>query len=637
MRRDARLTAPVFAIVLAVAGLSVFAQSVEQPPVGLEPSGDVASALLDGPEASLGESLARRIESRWMRREAMLDAGDRTNASFIAREVLELARVERVRRLPLLAGAAYAEGLEEEAAGNATNAIEAFRLARELDPHLAEASWAEARIRWRGGGETKEVLALVAEALRQRWLPSWALLADTVATLQFMLVASIVAGIALIVTLACRHGKRVAASVGSLVSPRWHAAWQVAAGLAFLLGPLALGVLGIWVVLYWAVVLAPALSVAERRFVVAWLILLAFVVPATRGLALLQEAPQREDVAIATLAAERTLSPSLITDLARLATERPREAMWRVLLAEMCAEHHPERAVLLLRDAARLEPRDPRIHIALGNVFFRLGKHETAGVHYRDALDVSPGNVPALINLAKVRLAAFDFKMAESLADQARTSDASAFARIQASLAEGEVANPEVTRDEVVRHVLRSIVVPDVVGQLSWTNSLAVAALATLLGLALARLRVPQLSRETCEMCGTVFDAGMSALPEATCTACFQVLSRKQDLAPAARGEQLKRIERRLGWTTRLRALVQLVWPGLAVIHEGRTTLGMIQVWAWSLLVAAAFFADFPLPGRIIGQSWAPGLAAFALAAPLWLLLQFPGFRPRAIGARRGA
>ncbi|NJN65112.1 MAG: tetratricopeptide repeat protein, partial [Acidobacteria bacterium] len=237
-------------------------------------------------------------------------------------------------------------------------------------------------------------------------------------------------------------------------------AWAAAIGWSIVFSHPPTIVLGVWAILAWVVLLAPAFSGAERRLVLAWLVLLVVAAPASRALALLEEAPTREDVRVASTAAERTLTPSLVRDLARLALERPHEAIWRVLLAEACAERYPDRAVLLLRDAARLDPRDPRIRVSLGNVFFRLGKHETAGVHYREALDLDRSNVAALLNLSKVRLAEFDFAGAEALSEDARRADAALFERVVSALGEGEVADPEVPPREVRSHVMRSIVVP---------------------------------------------------------------------------------------------------------------------------------------------------------------------------------
>lgn len=626
-------------LVLAACSIVVMqahAQSVEHPPTAGANEVDPAQAFLDGEEAGLSDGLARRIEGRWMRRQALIQAGDRASAAFISQEVLELAAAERVRRLPFLAMAAMAEGAREEQSGNATNAVESYRLARALDSHLAAGYWGEARILFHTGGESKRVLTLAIDALKAQYRPSWALYADGIAALRMVLLAAVVAGAAFVIVLLLRHGRRVAATFGAFAPRRWHPAWAAAIGWSIVLLPLATIVLGVWAILAWVVLLAPAFSGAERRLVLAWLVLLVVAAPASRALALLEEAPTREDVRVASTAAERTLTPSLVRDLARLALERPHEAIWRVLLAEACAERYPDRAVLLLRDAARLDPRDPRIRVSLGNVFFRLGKHETAGVHYREALDLDRANVAALLNLSKVRLAEFDFAGAEALSEDARRADAALFERVVSALGEGEVADPEVPAREVRSHVMRSIVVPSLGGRLRFANTLSFAALAAMLGFFAVGLRAPSLAWQTCTTCGIAFDLGGVLQDEPTCTACSHVISRREGLAPAAREEQIRRIDRYMGLLGKGRAIGQVLWPGTAVVHEGRAGLGLIEMSLFVLLVLMAALAAHPLPGGPLNALWTPGTVPVAMAALFWLIFQMPGLRPRAPGTSRG-
>ncbi|NJN63770.1 MAG: helix-turn-helix domain-containing protein [Acidobacteria bacterium] len=167
-------------------------------------------------------------------------------------------------------------------------------------------------------------------------------------------------------------------------------------------------------------------------------------------------------------------------------------------------------------------------------------------------------------------------------------------------------------------------------------KTLSFAALAAMLGFFAVGLRAPSLAWQTCTTCGIAFDLGGVLQDEPTCTACSHVISRREGLAPAAREEQIRRIDRYMGLLGKGRAIGQVLWPGTAVVHEGRAGLGLIEMSLFVLLVLMAALAAHPLPGGPLNALWTPGTVPVAMAALLWLIFQMPGLRPRAPGTSRG-
>ncbi|RMF72188.1 MAG: tetratricopeptide repeat protein [Acidobacteria bacterium] len=606
--------------------------AVEQRGAPRGPAADILAEVLAGPEARITDAALVGAETRWFRRKALVASGDAGGAALAARELLDYAAQRGIGRLPAIARAALLEGRRHAARGRPTFAVESFRLARGLDPFLAQSWFEEAAIAWDRGEKTRAA-RLWWDGLEAAASRPLAAVGAGARALRLALLAAVLTGAGIVIALLFLHGPRLAGAIGGRLPARWHPAWRATVGWLVILAPLCSFVLGPWALVAWAVMLVPALGPRERLVVWAWLALLVAVPPVGRAVSAIDVGLHDDPVEIALAAAERRAEPGLVADLALIAGERREQALWPLLIARLCAREYPDRAVQLLREAAAIAPADARIRIMLGNIFYRMGKHEAAGVLYREAAGLDPGSALALLNLARVRLAAFEFDKADALARRAREADPAEYADLVAVLDEDEVGDPVLLPREIVGVALADFVWPRARAELTGLHASSLAALAALLAaFALARPGY-RLEVRRCATCGSV--AGGPAAdddPWERCSACRQLFSGLESLAPAARDEQSRKVARFLRRRTLGRALAQLAWPGLALVHDGRPLLGAMMAFvAASCGLATLSRLIDPAPAWFAPgvAGWIPFAAAWSL---VWLLAQLPGLRPRAAG-----
>lgn len=577
-------------------------------------------------------SLMRRVEESWMQRRTQVQRGDREGAALRAKEITELLRDEAIGRVEPMAEAAVLEALREERAGHQEAAAESFRLARALDPQQPSAWWGEARALWRSGRSGAAISAGFT-ALRCRWGSFWRFYGDLVRLGLTAFLALLVAGMAALLVLLTVHGPRLVHSVEEHLPDSWHSAWRRAIGFLVLLSPLLLQVLGLFVFLPWAVALLPAAERKERRLIRTWLVLAALAVPVSGVIWVLAGVISSPAARVGIAAAEKSVRADLVAELNALAEAHPEDPTWKVLQARFLAPRHPDQALRLLRVAAEQAPGDARVKILLGNVFFRSGKPETSGVLYREALNIEPANFVALFNLARSRQVQMDFAGAEEALNRARQLSAKGVKRLESELTNDQVADPIWGIREVASQVMASEALPGIRRVVGVNNPATLAALAALLAGGLVTLRFRQIESRRCQRCGEAFCGRCVGEDRAaeTCNACQQLFQKKEGLDPAARQAQAHKVDRRLRRLALGRNIAQFLWPGLALIHQGRTGLGFFEAASYAFGWLGFLLADAVLPDNAAVHLVAPGTPYLVLAGALWLLYQLPAFRPGAL------
>jgi len=134
-------------------------------------------------------------------------------------------------------------------------------------------------------------------------------------------------------------------------------------------------------------------------------------------------------------------------------SEQPRQATWKVLAARHLAAHYPDRAIQLLREARprRRATRDAR---PAGERLLPRRALRDGGGRVPGGGRVGPEGPLAWFNLARVRLATFQFPGAEEAMRQARALSKRTVARLERELPQAEVADPEFGAVEVARQVV---------------------------------------------------------------------------------------------------------------------------------------------------------------------------------------
>lgn len=627
-----RVTWRAFALALLVVSASaVLTQAQEQ-------SSAPADAEELQPEAING--LLDKVERSWWRWKGIVKSGQQPENSPATSDFLGLIHDEQIGRLEAFADAAVLEGRRQLHEGNLATARTAFDLARQLDRQHGAALWDLAGVQRRAGGQFRQSLGNSWSGLKAPFGGYWSRYAALAHGATWVLIGLLMAGAGLVVVLLLRHAPSLVHDIDERLPPRWDSSWRVLVGWAIVLAPLAAVVLGVWALVLWAVLLIPACGAAERRLIYGWLLLLALVVPAINAMWVLTSVAVSPTARVVVASAERSLRADLVTELSALADAHPEEPTWKVLLARLIAGRQPDQAAHLLREAAQLDPSDSRIRLLLGNVLYRIGKHEAAGVLYREALDLDAKNAVAMFNLARVKMETNEWQSAEEMRHKASVLDPGLIKGLDKNVGSAEVADPEFGASEVAASVLEEQAAPGLRRALRPANAITLSALAALLGAAVLRLRAGRVLSERCPRCGRARCGRCPGETQASqgplCAACDGLFSRREGLSPQGRQEQATRVDRYLRRIGNTRALTNLLWPGMAQIHEGRTTLGFALASLFAIALAAWRWPQQILPsGPLIGI-WPPGRVALIALVLLWLVSQLPPLRPISIARRTG-
>jgi tetratricopeptide (TPR) repeat protein len=627
-------------IAIAAGAAAVFALVAWGAPSPEDPSVGSAAATpavnVPENEAAFATALTNRLEGRWLRRRGLVAQSNPSEVAQASQELLDFLREEGIGRVEPLADAAVLEARRESQVKDLPAARETFALATRLDPHHPAAVWGAAKTRWKIEGGVGGLLAGGWHALGAGARNFWTVYRGLLLSGTWLFLALLATGAGLVVVLLVKHGGELAHEVDERLPRSWIPAWRRVLAWAVVLSPIVLVVPGPWALLIWAVALA---VVAERRArfaLMGWLAVVALAVPAATVVGNLAGVAASPAARVAVASAERSLQPDLLVELTSMISDQPRQATWKVLAARHLAAHYPDRAIQLLREAAAAAPRDARTRILLGNVFYRAARYETAGVEYRAATELDPRDPLPWFNLARVRLATFQFPDAEEAMRRARGLSKRTVARLERELPQAEVADPEFGAIEVARQVVTGDRTPGAWRPLKFGNPLTLAALAALLLAVALRIRSGGTRSIACPRCGhpTCPRCAARIGEDGTCFRCGQLLGRREGLDPEARREQAQRIERHLTRRSRWLGALHAVWPGLSWVHEGRVWSGLALAVAWAFLLIGAFVPERLIPLTSAAPLWRPGLPMALAAAAFWVAVQLPWLRPRRTGGR---
>lgn len=633
MRRDTHyLQLCLLTVATLTTGAPSWAQAVADTTVN-------ESTVATGDQPELANQLLDTIERQWWLRRTLREKGDQTGLDRATEQFVTLLHDERVDRLESFADAALLEARRASTAGNLGDARSSLTLARALDQQHGTATWESATVQRRTGEGWGVALRLYGTGLRARFGEYWARYALVAHGVSWLLCGLLLAGAASVVVILLRHAPQLVHEIDERLPSRWHPLWRQVVGWGIVLAPLAAVVLGVWALVLWAVMLVPVASRAERVLLYGWLVVMGLVTPTVQALGVITSTAISPAARVAVASAENSLRPDLMAELAALAAAHPKDATWKVLLARMIGIKHPDQSAHLLREAAQLAPNDPRIRILLGNLFYRMGKPETSAVLYREALDIDPHNVMAMFDLARAKAAAFDFPVVEEWMQKARATDPQLLARLEKTTPQEAVVDPEFGAAEVANQALSAESSPSWRKALSPLNALTLGSGAALLGALVLWLRGNQVVSRRCTRCGRARCPRCPGEVNATgelCAACEGLFTRREGLSPEARQLQVRRVDRHLRHLSAGRSLVNLLWPGLAQLHEGRTLRGLFLALLWAIALAATLWPAELLPtGPLVGI-WPEGRLALIVAIATWLLAQLPTWRPAPVAQRVG-
>jgi len=351
-----------------------------------------------------------------------------------------------------------------------------------------------------------------------------------------------------------------------------------------------------------------------------------------------------------------------------------------VMMAAVASEEASYRpdALRRLQEVVNIVPDDPMLHILLGNLYLQDGNDQQARVHYRRSVElretagahVNLGNLhffnndfPAAIteyerseqldkNLA---IAFYDHSVASGETykfdeqaqklDQAKRIDRAGIEKISSNPPQQKVVmyRPPISQAwAVATAVARRGAARALFGNWAWFDPLISARNPVTVGGVLAFLLAPLLWMRrrragyagSCIKCGRTFcHRCKSARESATyCTQCIHIYLKRDGVSLDTKRTKLEEVSDHHTGMLRRNKWFALFLPGSAQLIEGRTSSGVIGVFAFVFLVLLAL-----LVGRL-APVLAPGdvsklivrVIAIILAVVVWFFMDLPVFRRRA-------
>jgi tetratricopeptide (TPR) repeat protein len=542
-----------------------------------------------------------------------------------------------VHRLSDFARTAVYLGRRAEILGQRDRAARAYDAALRLDPDEPDAIVARISFSARTGRVWDAVRAVpAAAAALMATRESRVAILSSAALWLALGIAGALAGVVL--TLCVRHGAPAAHDLAESARRRLGRGAALPFGLAVAGLPLLVGFGPAWLVLYWAALIFPYATRAERR-ILGTLLVAAALIPPLLAVVTRVNIEQRSPLFVAALdLAEHREDASAEDGLRQAAAVFPEDSdVWFLLgvYAERSGDY--ERAQADYGRAMRANPNDFRPLLNRGNVRFTEGDFNQAISDYLEASRLDPNAPEIFYNLALARGEAYDFDGQSQAITRARA--------ISASRVTGWVNAPTVSRVVPASYSIeqarariaqwnaqpKSRRLPGH-GAASLGYSLgsvwSLPPLAALIaGFVLARFRPQRGMAAECERCGRPFCSRCRRYGDAPgyCAICARTFRKDEPDIEEQAAEALatqKRARRRRRWSR----LVSLVAPGahrFGFDHPaaGAATMTVFFFAAGAALLDNRLFDPLSLPPQ--GPVRATVVLGILVAFVVWVRAQW--------------
>ncbi len=562
----------------------------------------------------------------WFERKEALGRDDLVRAAEAVDEMTYTVRSERLDRVPWLARGFTFEGYQHLREGNYERAREAFDIARRFDARLTEAQTGYAWAALHAGRGFGTFVAEYRRALSLRW-ESFRREGRANVFLILLAVLWLLAVIVLLLLL-FRYQRMLRHDVAERTPGRWPEGASRTAGWFVLVAPLFAWIGGVWLLLYWCVILARYMSGTER--VAACLVCVAILL--TGPLAAYGAAEAQSSADPAVLAVEEALEGgygnAVISELQRTARVVPQSGALRILLATTY-----ERAGLY-REAfeeyhrlLQVFPEDPRVLNNIGNLYMRTGQVSQAIVFYTRAAEADPSMALIFHNLSVAQSDALRMEDAEASLRRLQDLDPGLARNLVNARGVGEETRPITAhpRDAAVWAELPSPTAPGggtVLGYLKQPTS--IGALVTLVLIAWLGLARSRTKAQICVRCGEAFCGRCKKELGAKecCAQCIHLFIKREAIEPAARSRKLRQVERFARSRIRQTRVASVFLPGAGHFLSGHTLSGTLLLAAWLVPLIALLLGNSLLLPASLPVLDLPGVTtvvALAIMALLWL------------------
>lgn len=585
-------------------------------------------------------SLAARAEQSaqssprdlWAQAAGAIDGGDVGAASKTTAQLVELARTNGIKTLPMYAASAAALSRQAAQRKNAAVAEWGDKAADQLDPSSATVAFIRSEAA-ANAGNWKDAVVFASRGIgssfatyRSRVLSRSD--AVVVATVAAILTASLFA-----IILFLRYARSMAHDFREILGQRIRGGSVTVLAFALLFLPLFLWLGPVWLMLYWFVIFFGYANVTERVLI----IIAALVIAA---------APLVLDVVANEVAGID--SPVMVAEVASVERSYEPDALRR------------------MQELVAVVPNNPTLHLLLGNLLVQEGNHQQAGQSYRRSIDLQD-TAGAHVNLGFMHFLdndmgaainefqraeqldptlaiafydhsiaageAFHFDEQAKMLDQAKRLDGSV-ERLASSTSKLAMYHPPISSAWAeAEAIARRGVARSLFGNYAWFDPLISIQNPVTLGGVLTIIAAPLLFLKrrraglagACIKCGRTFcHRCKSARESATyCTQCIHIYLKRDGVSLATKRDKLDQVQQHQHGMARRNKIFSSFLPGTGQMLEGRTLAGVIGLFVFlcfvSLAVLTGHLAPVLAPGGV--AKILVRVVAILLAIVVWFLM----------------
>jgi len=569
------------------------------------------------------EAFTSRLEALWFQRKAFLAAGREVDAANQSELIRAFCAEEGVRNLDGPWGALLLEARRYLGEGSYSHALASLEFADFFAPGSSKVRFARAEILWKSGqgrmAAVGEALAAVRASVVEQWRDLVLLNHLILALLVSVLTCSTVFG----VLMAFRYQGPLRHEIEERVHGVVGGTWAKTLGWATLLLPLVVWIGAGWAAIYWMVVTFRYLRRAERAVAMTLLVASACAVPMFRVTVALRGMAEDPIVRNTLASAGGAYEPERLVKLQRIVQAHPDEPTYRFLLAGMYKSgRYFEEAYEQYKEVLALDPGLDDAHLNIGNIFFQLGQHGEAVLHYRKVIDARPDSVLAYYNSYVAQSESFRFKEAQESLDKGSAADPEGMADLlyhsgrdggRPMVVDATVDLGSLWQAALEGRPLRGIeggspASRSASGIWQLRGFLNPLSMFSFLAMAVCPLSLfvfgPGAAARACIRCGLPFCRLCRSDREKGreyCSQCLHLFVLGDGLAAETKTRKLYEIERHGKLSRRGKRITSLLLPGGAQLLRGRAARGCLLTLLWLVALTTWQPAALAIVGRVSG------------------------------------
>lgn len=589
-----------------------------------------------------GEQLAPR--DIWSQATAAADSGDVVAATRKTAELTDVGKASGIRTYPLYAEAAASMARAAESQGNKPVADWANKVATQLDPRspgvaFIRADAAAAQRNWSAAAPA------TVGGLRNTFLNYRSSILGRADMLIVLVLALCATAVVFAVALLVRYGKTMAHDFREMLSTRLTGGSVSVLGFALLFLPIFVWLGPMWLIFYWFLLFFGYANGIERVLILVLALLLA-AAPVALDLASTWVAGVDSPVMSAAISSdEDAYRPDALRRLQELVQIVPDDPMLHILLGNLYVQEGNEsQARIHYRRSVELRETGGA-HVNLGNLLFFEGNYRAAISEYERAEQLDRDLAIAFYNHSLAAGNNSDFTAQAEKLDQAKRIDRSAIERVSSNPPAQIVVmyRPPIRQAwTVATGIARRGVARTLFGNWAWFDPLLSARNPITAGGLLAFVLAPLLFLKrrksgfagSCIKCGRTFCARCKSARESAtyCTQCIHIYLKRDGVSLDTKRTKLEEVSEHHGSIVRRNKIFAFFLPGSAQLIEGRTTAGVIGVFAFLFFVVLAVLVGRLAPVLAPGDVAKLAIRAVSVlvAVILWFALTLPVFRRKA-------